>query len=102
MSTLHEIPLFPLNTVLFPGMPLPLHIFEDRYKGMINQSIQEATPFGVVLIREGAEVGDTAIPYDVGTSAFVTQVERLPDGRMNINTVGYPWMVQKPPLSSRK
>lgn len=89
MSGLRELPLFPLNTVLFPGMPLPLHIFEPRYKTMINQSVQEASPFGVVLIRHGQEVGGSSVPYDVGTSAFVTQVERLPGGRMNINTVGF-------------
>lgn len=89
MSGLRELPLFPLNTVLFPGMPLPLHIFEPRYKVMINRSIEEAAPFGVVLIRTGQEVGGPSVPYDVGTSAFVTQVERLPGGRMNINTVGY-------------
>ena len=50
-----ELPLFPLNTVLFPGMPLGLHIFEDRYKLMIGQCVQERRPFGVVLIRSGQE-----------------------------------------------
>jgi Lon protease-like protein len=89
MSDLQELPLFPLHTVLFPGMPLPLHIFEERYKLMINQSIQQATPFGVVLIREGEEIDEAALPYHIGTSALVTQAERLPDGRMNIHTIGY-------------
>ena len=89
MSDVREIPLFPLNTVLFPGMPLPLHIFEPRYKLMIDQCIEQDSPFGVVLIREGQEVGGPAVPYDVGTSAFVTQVERLPDDCMNINAIGY-------------
>lgn len=89
MPELEEMPLFPLHMVLFPGMPLPLHIFEERYKLMISQSIKHATPFGVVLIREGQEVGGAAVPYSVGTSALVTRAERLPDGRMNIHTIGY-------------
>lgn len=89
MSEYRELPLFPLNTVLFPGMILPLHIFEDRYKLMIGECIKENRPFGVVLIREGDEVGGEAIPYNVGTTAHVTQMETLGDGRMQINSVGY-------------
>ena len=58
MDKQRELPLFPLNTVLFPGMALPLHIFEERYKLMIKQRLQEEGTFGVVLIREGNEVGD--------------------------------------------
>ena len=54
---LREIPLFPLNLVLFPGMPLPLHIFEERYKAMIGDCMRYNTPFGVSLIRSGQEVG---------------------------------------------
>src|SRR5438132_12446158 len=52
-----DIPLFPLNVVLFPGMPLPLHIFEPRYREMMALCEQEERPFGVVLIQEGREVG---------------------------------------------
>ncbi len=84
-----ELPLFPLNTVLFPGMVLPLHIFEPRYRLMINQCIRHNQPFGVVLIHEGVEVGGEAVPHPIGTSAYVTHVERLPDGRMDIHAVGY-------------
>ena len=62
-----EISLFPLNTVLFPGQVLPLHIFEDRYRLMIRECLAEEKPFGVVLIRRGREVGETAEPYMVGT-----------------------------------
>ena len=58
--------LFPLNTVLFPGMPLPLHIFEERYKLMIGRCIEQERPFGVVLIQSGPEVGGTAI----GTTGY--------------------------------
>src|SRR6266516_6539957 len=83
-----EIPLFPLNTVLFPGMPLPLHIFEPRYREMIGLCSTEDRPFGVVLIREGVEVGEPAVPFEVGTMARIIGVDRMPDGRMNIITVG--------------
>lgn len=86
---MYDLPLFPLNTVLFPGMPLALHIFEDRYKLMIGQCIQERRPFGVVLIRQGAEaLGPLAQPHSVGCSAQITQVQRLEQGRMNIAAIG--------------
>lgn len=84
-----ELPLFPLNNVvLFPGMPLPLHIFEPRYREMITRCWQEQLPFGVLLIQEGKEVGDGATPYTVGTAARIVQKKTLEDGRMNIVTVG--------------
>ncbi|MBF6600779.1 MAG: LON peptidase substrate-binding domain-containing protein [Dehalococcoidia bacterium] len=72
-----DLRLFPLQTVLFPGMRLPLHIFEERYKIMVRECIDEDAPFGVVLIRSGAEVGGGAIPHDVGTTARIIQVEYL-------------------------
>ena len=84
-----EMPLFPLkNVVLFPGMMLPLHIFELRYREMINRCIDEKIPFGVLLIEEGQEVGDTAKPHMVGTAARITRVERYEDGRMDIVAIG--------------
>ncbi|GAB4574313.1 MAG: LON peptidase substrate-binding domain-containing protein [Anaerolineae bacterium] len=84
-----KIPLFPLNTVLFPGMPLRLHIFEERYKLMIQRCMQESLTFGVVLIQQGTEaLGPLAQPYQVGCTAQITQVERLSMGRMNIMAVG--------------
>ena len=89
MGEQRELPLFPLNTVLFPGMTLALHIFEERYKTMIGRCIEQAQPFGVVLIREGEEVGSNAAIYDIGTTAHITQVERLPDERLNILSLGY-------------
>lgn len=79
-----ELPLFPLNVVLFPGQTLPLHIFEPRYRVMINRCIERGEPFGVVLARD--ENPDS--PYEVGTAARITQAERLDDGRLNILTVG--------------
>ena len=88
MSDKISLPLFPLNTVLFPGQVLPLHIFEPRYQKMINQCIDKDRPFGVALIQAGEEVGVAAVPHEVGTTARVTQVERLDDGRLNIVSVG--------------
>jgi Lon protease-like protein len=83
-----ELPLFPLHTVLFPGRPLPLHVFEPRYRLMIGRCLERASPFGVVLIRAGLEVGDPAEPYAVGTTAEIVEHERLPDGRMHLLCVG--------------
>ena len=65
-----DLRLFPLNTVLFPGMRMPLHIFEERYRIMIRECIEEDAPFGVLLIKAGAEVGSGAVPHDVGTVAL--------------------------------
>jgi Lon protease-like protein len=83
-----EIPLFPLNTVLFPGATLPLHIFENRYKEMISACIDERRPFGVLLIRKGFEVGDLAEPFDVGTTAHIARVDELEEGKMNLLCLG--------------
>lgn len=83
-----DLPLFPLNTVLFPSMVLPLHIFEERYKLMINRCLEEQRPFGVVLIRKGQEVGGSAVPYGVGTAARIVSVRQLEEGRLNIVTIG--------------
>jgi Lon protease-like protein len=84
-----ELPLFPLNTVLFPGMPLPLRIFEERYKLMIRFCIENNQPFGVVLIRQGLEaLGRLAEPYEIGCTARIIEVEPLAKGQMNISTLG--------------
>ena len=64
-----DLPLFPLNTVLFPGGRLPLRIFEQRYMTMAKACLKGGSPFGVCLIREGKEVGEPAVPADVGTLA---------------------------------
>lgn len=87
-TDLIELPLFPLDIVLFPGQVLPLHIFEARYRLMISQCLAEDKPFGVVLIRQGREVGATAQPHEVGTSARIIESSRLADGTLNIITVG--------------
>ena len=81
------LPLFPLNVVLFPHMPLPLHIFEPRYRQMIADCLEAGHSFGVVAIREGGETGP-ATPYDVGTLAKIVRIDRLDDGRMNLLVMG--------------
>ena len=84
-----EMPLFPLkNVVLFPGMMLPLHIFEPRYLEMIDRCSKERIPFGVALIAQGHEVGGAARPHTIGTAARIVRTERQDDGRMNITAVG--------------
>jgi uncharacterized protein len=84
-----EIPLFPLNLVLFPGMLLPLHIFEPRYKAMLKFCLGEQIDFGVVLLKsgraEGPLLGDT---YEVGTTAQIKQVDSVEGDRFNIVTTG--------------
>jgi len=85
---MERLPLFALKTVLFPGTPLPLHVFEERYKLMIGRCIEEKASFGAVLIRSGEEVGGPAEPHEIGTSARITHVQRLPEGRMNLLVLG--------------
>lgn len=85
---MYELPLFPLNTVLFPGTPLKLHIFEERYKLMISECYESGKPFGVALIKNGREVGGYAQPFAIGCTAIINQLEPLPEGRMNILALG--------------
>jgi Lon protease-like protein len=83
------LPLFPLDqVVLYPGMSLPLRIFEDRYKVMIGACQVTDQLFGVLLIRSGSEVGAPATPERVGCTARMLRVDRLPDGQMTIMTMG--------------
>lgn len=84
-----RLPLFPLQTVLFPGMPLYLHVFEPRYRSMIHACLQEKSSFGVVLIKQGLEAnGPLATPHRMGCTARITAVEYLDNGCMNITVVG--------------
>jgi Lon protease-like protein len=82
------IALFPLGLVLFPGAVIPLHIFEERYKLMINRCLESDGVFGVILIRQGWEVGPAAEPYDVGTFARIVKTERLDGGKLNLTLAG--------------
>jgi Lon protease-like protein len=83
-----EIPLFPLDTVLFPGMTLPLHIFEERYRLMVNACMGGNRQFGVLLAKPAqASSSETAV-YPVGTAALITHVDALEDGDLDIQTAG--------------
>lgn len=80
--------MFPLNTVLFPYAQLQLHVFETRYREMVRSCVEKDQPFGIVLIRQGSEVGGSADPYMVGTAVRVIQVHNYEDGRMDIHVHG--------------
>lgn len=82
------IPLFPLNVVLFPGMVLPLRIFEPRYRLMFRRCLDADKQFGVALIKEGEEVGAPAEPHHTGTVAEISGYEVMPDGQIMLVCVG--------------
>jgi Lon protease-like protein len=84
---LRELPLFPLNTVLFPGGPLSLRIFEPRYVDMVKRCLRDESPFGVVLIRAGQEVGPAEF-HDIGTLARIIDFDTLPDGLLGLQCIG--------------
>jgi Lon protease-like protein len=82
-----KVPLFPLQTVLYPGGPLPLRIFEARYLDMISECLKTDSPFGVLLIRSGRETG-MASTYEVGTLARITDWYQGSDGLLGVTAVG--------------
>jgi Lon protease-like protein len=83
-----SLPLFPLNAVLYPEGHLPLRVFEPRYLDMICRCLKGNTPFGVVLIRRGKEVGEAADPHAVGTTAAIRDWDRGEDGLLTIVAEG--------------
>jgi uncharacterized protein len=87
-----RIPLFPLGTVLYPGLLLPLHIFEDRYRQLVHELLDGPGPkeFGVIAIRKGRETGIDGVSglYEVGCTAALRQVEQHEDGGFDLVTVG--------------
>jgi hypothetical protein len=86
------LPLFPLGAVLYPGMLLPLHIFEERYRQLVRDLLDGAEPrrFGVIAIRKGRETGVDGVHslYKVGCTATLRRVDRHDDGRFDIVTLG--------------
>lgn len=82
------LPLFPLNIVLFPNAVLPIHVFEERYKLMVQRCLDADSKLGVVLIKSGSEVGEPAEPHLTGTLGGIVRVDRLDDGRMLISVAG--------------
>ena len=83
-----RVPIFPLQTVLFPGALLPLRVFETRYMDMAKGCLREKRPFGVCLIREGEEVGTPAVPYDVGCLASIAECDMEELGILKIVALG--------------
>ena len=83
-----DIPLFPLNTVLFPGGPLSLRIFEPRYLDLVRECTRNGSGFGVCLILQGREAGEPAVPAAVGTFARIVDFYTLPDGLLGIRATG--------------
>ena len=87
-AVMNEIPVFPLGTVLFPGGPLPLRIFEPRYLDMVSDCLRNERPFGVCLIRTGKEVGEPAEPHSTGTLARIADWGKDDRGILTIDAVG--------------
>jgi Lon protease-like protein len=87
-ADLADLPIFPLNTVLFPGGLLPLRIFEARYMDMTGDCMKRGAPFGVCLIREGREAGSPAVPEQVGCLAHITDWDMQELGVLQIATQG--------------
>jgi Lon protease-like protein len=86
--TRKTIPIFPLHSVLFPGGPLALRIFEARYLDMVSRCLRDESGFGVVLIREGKEVGKAADVFDIGTLGQISYWEQRKDGLLGITVTG--------------
>src|SRR5271167_2830413 len=86
------LPLFPLGAVLYPGMLLPLHIFEERYRQLVRDLLERPEPrrFGVIAIRKGRETGIDGVHslYEIGCTATLRRVDELDDGRFELVTVG--------------
>lgn len=88
MPAAPTLPMFPLGSVLFPSLVLPLHVFEPRYRALVEDCLAGDGVFGVVLIERGSEVGGGDVRTDVGTVARIVQVERFDDGRYAVVAVG--------------
>jgi Lon protease-like protein len=86
--SLLNVPIFPLNAVLFPGGLLPLRVFEARYMDMTRDCLKRDAPFGVCLIREGTEVGAPAVPEGIGCLATILEWDMQQQGILNIKTRG--------------
>jgi len=86
--TAFELPLFPLNTVLFPGGILPARVFEQRYMDMTKACLSDNTPFGICYIKEGSEVGVPATPHNIGCLAKIIDWDMQQLGVLNIKALG--------------
>lgn len=81
--------LLPLGTVFFPGAAMSIHVFEERYRCLTRECLEEDVPFGIALIRDGSEVGDPACsPHSIGTEARIMRCDTLPEGRYLLDVRG--------------
>jgi len=81
--------LFPLGTVFFPGATMSIHVFEERYRRLVRECLEEDQPFGIALIREGREVGDLSCnPHSIGTAARIVRCDSLPEERLLLDVRG--------------
>lgn len=87
-AEVRELPLFPLNAVLFPGGPMPLQIFEPRYLDMVSRCMREQAGFAVVLIGEGEEASGATSFAATGTEARIVDFDRLENGLLGISCLG--------------
>jgi Lon protease-like protein len=100
--TARVVPMFPLGTVLFPWSPLPLHVFEPRYRAMVADVLAGDGEFGVVLIERGSEVGGGDVRFGTATLTRLVQCDALPDGRFALTAFGIErirvveWLVDDP------
>ncbi|TAM87699.1 peptidase S16 [bacterium] len=86
MNTLR---LFPLGSVFFPGATMNIHVFEERYRRMVRECVEDDAPFGIALVREGTEVGDPSCnPHSIGTEARIMRCDPLPEGRFLLDVRG--------------
>lgn len=90
MHMREDFPIMPLNMVLFPGAPSTIYVHEQRYRDMLEECLNDDRFFGVALLKAGREVGGPAIPYEIGTVAYIAEVTQLPDGSSVVLVRGGP------------
>jgi uncharacterized protein len=90
MAIIEDLPIIPINSVLFPGAPTTLYIHEQRYREMLEEVVEGDGYFGVALLRAGREVGGPSIPHDIGTIAHISEATKLPDGSSMVLAQGGP------------
>ena len=90
MAIIEDLPIMPMNSVLYPGTPTTLYVHEERYREMLQDVVDGDGYFGVALLRAGKEVGGPSIPHDIGTIARVSEVAKLPDGSSIVLAMGGP------------
>ena len=88
MDETFDLPIFPLNTVVFPDQPLSLRVFEPRYRALVSHCLAGDTEFGITLIREGKEIGGPAVPFRIGTTVSIVHHQTDPLGHIQLVVLG--------------